>query len=90
MIVRRKGGLIEFIPTPREKREGVLRDYALELLENLDTRLRHIEKEFGLSSIGSQAFSNIVALIRREESETSRINREILAAGIDHEEMIKP
>jgi hypothetical protein len=88
MIVRRKGGLTEFIPSPQEKREGVLRDYALELLENLDTRLRRIEEELGLSSVGSKAFSNIKVSIRREEGETSRINREILTAGINHEEMI--
>ena len=81
MIVRRKGGMTEFIPSPREKREGMLRDYALELLENLDTRLRRIEEELGLSSVGSEAFSNIMVSIRREKCETSRINREILAAG---------
>jgi hypothetical protein len=32
MIVRRKGGLTEFIPSPREKREGLIRDHILELL----------------------------------------------------------
>jgi hypothetical protein len=89
MIVRRKGGLTEFIPSPQEKREGVLRDYALELFENLDTRLRSIEEELGLSSVGSKAFTSIMARIRREESETSRINHEILATGINHEEMIE-
>lgn len=81
MIVRRKGGLTEFIPSPREKREDVLRDYALELFENLNTRLQRIEEELGFSLVGSEAFFNIMARIRKEESETSRINREILAAA---------
>jgi hypothetical protein len=89
MIIRHKGGLTEFIPAPQEKREIVLRDYALKLLENLDTRLQHIEKNLGLPSDGSDAFSNIMARIRREEAETSRINREMLSAGINHEEMIE-
>jgi hypothetical protein len=88
MIVRRKGGLTEFIPSPQEKREGVLRDYALELYENLGTRLRHIENKLGLPSDGSDDFLNIMARIRREEAETSRINREILA-GINHEVVIE-
>jgi hypothetical protein len=81
MIVRKKGGLTEFIPSPREKRESVLQDYAFELLQNLDNRLRRIEEEFGLSSVGSEAFSIIMTRIRREESETSRIKREMLASG---------
>jgi hypothetical protein len=89
MIVRRKGGMTEFIPSPQEKREDVLRDYALELYENLDTRLRQIEKVLGVPSDGSDAFSSIMACIWREEAETSRINREMLAAGINHEEMIE-
>jgi len=38
MIVRRKGGLTEFIPTPQEKRDGLIRDHALGLLENLHQR----------------------------------------------------
>ena len=42
MIVRRQGGLTEFIPSPQEKRDGVLRDHTLELLANLDARIaRH-------------------------------------------------
>jgi hypothetical protein len=89
MIVRRKGGMTEYIPSPREKREGVLRDYALELYENLNTRLRHIEKELDLPPDWSDDFSNIMARIRREEAETSRINREMLAVGINHEKMIE-
>lgn len=89
MIVRRKGGLTEYIPSPQEKREDVLRDYALELLENLDTRLRRIEKELSLSPVGSETFSNIMVGIRREETETSRINREILTAGSHYDERIE-
>ena len=44
MIVRRKGGLTEFIPTPQEKRDGLIRDHALGLLENLHQRLARLER----------------------------------------------
>lgn len=67
----------------------MLWDYALELLENLDTRLRRIEEEVGLSSVGSEAFLIIMARIRSEEFEISRIDREVRAAGINHEGMIE-
>ena len=48
MIVRRQGGLTEFIPSPQEKRDGVLRDHTLELLANLDARMRRIEELHGI------------------------------------------
>jgi len=89
MIVRRQGGMIEFIPSPREKREGVLRDHALGLLENLHTRLRRIEEGLGLSLVEAELFSDIMTRIRREESEARRVNREMLAAGVNHEERIE-
>ena len=44
MIVRRKGGLTEFIPSPQEKRDGLIRDHALGLLENLHQRLARLER----------------------------------------------
>lgn len=50
MITRRQAGMTELIPAPREKREGVLRDHALDLLANLDTRLGRIEAQLGLSA----------------------------------------
>ena len=82
MITRRQGGLTELIPSPREKREGVLRDHALDLLANLDARLRGIEGELGLSSEDAEAFRTVMARIRREESEARRIHAEQLAADV--------
>ena len=89
MIVRRQGGMTEFIPSPREKREGVLRDHAFGLLENLHTRLRRIEEGLGLPLVEAEVFSNIMTRIRREESEARHINQEMLAAGVNHEERIE-
>ncbi len=80
MLTRRQGGLTELIPSPREKREAVLRDHALDLLANLDARLARVEAGLGLSVEEAEAFRAVMARIRREETETLRIHREHLAA----------
>ena len=82
MITKRQGGLTELIPSPQEKREGVLRDHALALLANLDARLRRIEEHLGLSAEEAGSFRALMARIRREETEAGRIHSEQLAAGI--------
>ena len=86
MIVRKQGGLTEFVPSPQEKREGILRDHALDLLANLDGRVRRIEDRLGLPAKEAEAFAGLMDLIRREEIETGRINGELAAAGFQHEE----
>ena len=82
MITRRQGGLTELIPSPQEKREGVLRDHALDLLANLDARLGRIEAHLGLSAEEAGEFRVLMDRIRREESEARRIHREQLAADV--------
>ena len=86
MIVRRQGGLTEFIPSPQEKRDGVLRDHTLELLANLDARMRRIEERHGISPNDAEEFAGLMARIRREEVEAGRINRELMDAGYQHED----
>ncbi len=88
MIVRQQGGLTEFIPSPREKREGVIRDYALELMANLNARLQRIETELGLPREEADAFAEIIKRIQQEETETRRINRKLLDSGVNHTERI--
>ena len=88
MIVRRQGGLTEFIPSPREKREGVIRDYALELMANLNARLQRIETELELPSKEAADFTEIMKRIQQEETETRRINRKLLDSGVSHSERI--
>ena len=87
MIVRRQGGLTEFIPSPQEKREGVLRDHTLELLANLDARMRRIEERHGISSNDAEEFAGLMTRIRREEIEAGRINQELMDAGYLHEDL---
>ena len=86
MIVRRQGGLTEFIPSPQEKREGILRDHTLDLLANLDTRMRRIEERHGIALDAAEAFAGLMVRIRREEIEAGRINRELMDAGYQHED----
>ncbi|BBO89897.1 VrlD [Desulfosarcina ovata] len=88
MIVRQQGGLTEFIPSPREKRDGVIRDNALELMANLDARLQRIEMELDLPSEEAAAFTEIMKRIQQEETETRRINRKLLDSGVSHTERI--
>lgn len=88
MIVRQQGGLTEFIPSPREKREGVIRDYALELMANLNARLQRIETELDLPSEEAAAFAEIMKRIQQEETETRRINRTLLDSGVSHTKRI--
>jgi len=88
MIVRQQGGLTEFIPSPREKRDGVIRDYALELMANLNARLQRIETELDLPSKEAADFSEIMKRIQQKETETRRINRKLLDSGVSHTERI--
>jgi hypothetical protein len=88
MIVRRQGGLTEFIPSPREKREDVIRDHALDLLANLDARLQRMEKVLNLPAEEAAAFAEIMKRIRREETETRLINRKLMDSGVSHTERI--
>jgi hypothetical protein len=88
MIVRRQGGLTEFIPSPREKREDVIRDHALDLLANLDARLQRVEKVLNLPAEEAAAFAEIMKRIRREETETRLINRKLMDSGVSHTERI--
>ena len=80
MITKRQGGLTELIRSPQEKRAGILRDHALDLLANLDARLGRIEAEHGIAPEEASEFRALMALIRREETEILRIHREHLAA----------
>jgi len=88
MIVRQQGGLTEFIPSPREKREAVIRDYALHLIVNLDARLQRIETELDLPTEEASAFAEIMKRIQRQETETRQINRKLLDSGVSHTERI--
>lgn len=80
MEVRRSGGLTEFIPTPQEKRDGVIRDHALDLLANLHDRLRGIEAALNISEERALEFETLMHRIRREEARVVGLRNEMASA----------
>lgn len=88
MITRRSGGMTEFIPSPSEKRDGVIRNHVLDLLANLDERLRRIEEAVDLPTDLADEFSSAMARITFEEAHVRRLNEALLYAGIDQGETI--
>ena len=86
MITRRSGGMTEFIPSPSEKRDGVIRNHVLDLLANLDARLRRLEHAAGMSPDLASLFSEIIARIKREEQHVQQLNETLRKAGITHGE----
>ena len=85
MIVRSRGGMTEFIPSPKEKREGIIRDHTLELLENLHRRLERIERLGGLPLDEARQCQSMIERIAAEEDQTRAINEELLVAGECHQ-----
>lgn len=66
MIVKRRGGMTEFIPSPQEKREGLVRDHSSNRL-NLHHRLSRLE-ELGLPLDEAEACTAFLAKMRQDES----------------------
>ena len=79
MIVRRKGGMTEMIPNPQERRDGVIRDHVLELLENLHGRIGRIERRLFICEDEAVEFERVFVRIRGEEVEGFRVE---LADGV--------
>ena len=79
MIVRRKGGLTEFIPSPREKKEGLIRDHVIGLVENLHRRVEHLERENGLPVEEAEAFAVILERIRTDETHNLQLHTSLIS-----------
>ena len=82
MLVKRRGGMTEFIPSPSEKRDGVIRNHVLDLLANLDARIRQLERATGISPSLAEEFRALMTRIDREEQHVQRLNEE-LVLGIE-------
>ena len=78
MIVRRKGGMTEFIPSPQEKRDGLIRDHALGLLENLHQRLARLERASGLPPDEAKAFVALLTRMRADESRNLELHTSLI------------
>lgn len=81
MIVQRKGGLTEFISSPREKREGLIRDHILGLVENLHRRIECLEREAGLPDKESEAFKLLIQRIQNDENRNLELHTSLIAGG---------
>jgi hypothetical protein len=81
MIVRRKGGLTEFIPSPKEKREGLIRDHVLKLVENLHWRIERLECEAGLPLELAEAFAFLFKHIQTDESRNKVLHNGLITNG---------
>ena len=77
MLLKRRGGMTEYIPTPREKREALVRDHFTEVVELLHKRLVRLERAFDLPEEEADACDSLLARIREEEQRTLRLNREM-------------
>jgi hypothetical protein len=78
MIVRRTGGLTEFFPSPQDKRDGLIRDHALGLLENLHQRLARLERASGLPPDEAKAFVALLTLMRADESRSLELHTSLI------------
>lgn len=81
MIVRRKGGLTEFIPSPREKREALIRDHALGLVENFHRRIVRLEQEAGLPTREAEAFKILFNRIKNDETRNLELHTNLMTRG---------
>lgn len=81
MIVRRLGGLTEFVPSPQEKRESLVRDHSFNLIESLHLRLKRLEEERGLPLEETEACTAYLDKIERDESQNNEIYNCLIAGG---------
>jgi hypothetical protein len=81
MIVRRKGGLTEYIPSPQEKREGLIRDHILGLVENLHQRIKRLECETGLAVEEAEAFAELFRRIQVDENRNLELHTSFIATA---------
>ncbi|MCP3931736.1 MAG: VrlD [Bacteroidetes bacterium] len=82
MIIRRKGGLTEFIPSPQEKREGLIRDHVLGLVENLHQRIERLERKAGLPAEEAKAFTDLFRWMKTDESRNLKVHNSQIIDGI--------
>ena len=73
MLVKRRGGMTEYIPTPKEKREALVRDHFTEVVELLHKRLVRLEQAFDLPEEDAEACALLLARIREEEQDAIQI-----------------
>ena len=79
MIVRQKGGLTEFIPSPQEKREGLIHDHVLDLVENLHRRIGRLECDLGLQTKEAETFTELFEHMKTDEARNIQLHTSLIA-----------
>ena len=77
MLMKKRGGMTEYIPSPREKREALVRDHFAQLAELFHGRLTRIEERLGLPDIKAASCGDLLEHIRNEEKHTVQLNQEL-------------
>ena len=77
MRVRQAGGMIEFIPSPQEKRDGLIREFSIELQELLHQRLSRMEDLLQVENPEARKCELLFQEIAKEERANIDLNRTI-------------
>lgn len=72
--------MIELIPSPSEKRDGAIRNHVLDLLANLDERIRRIEQGAGMPTGLAEEFARVMGRIVIEGEQVRRANEKVREA----------
>jgi len=78
MLVNRIGGMTEFIPSPKEKREDLIRDNFLDLIEKLHQRIERLEKELGIPPEEADVFIASLDNVITEEAKNNKLNESLI------------
>ena len=78
MRKRQCGGMVEFIPSPAEKRDDVIHNHVMDLLSNLDARLQRIEDAAGLSTDLADCFAEAMTQIISEEEHVRTLHQDTM------------
>jgi hypothetical protein len=81
MIVKRRGGMTEYIPSPQEKREGLVRDHSFNLIDNLHQRLKRLEEELGLPLKDAKACTAFLDKMKQDESLNKEIHTSLITGS---------
>lgn len=70
--------MTEFIPSPQEKREGLIRNHSFNLIENLHHWLSQLEEELGLPLDEAEACTVFLDKIKQDETRNAVIHTNLI------------
>ena len=73
--------MTEFIPSPQEKRDALIRDHTLDLLNALNERIGILEAYNGLSEALAKRFAKALSKIKQEEKQHIKVHSLLVASS---------